>query len=458
MRSLEILLAISTVLVIFFPYRKAPTFGRLIAIGLIVLMSLQIVIEGARWQMIPIYIVAIIWIACALLSLNMPNWLHKLTGGIGIILVIFGVGLALVLPIRQPPQPTGEYAVGTTVYHLRTGRPEIFSADPNDSRELMLQVWYPAEESDQPKADYIPNLSIGGPAIASIFDLPSFFLNHMSLIKPNAQLNAPIVSAEGGFPLLIFSHGRSGTRIQNTQLVEELVSHGYIIAAVDHSYGAGYTVFPDGRTIYYDRSIFGDDSPEQSGIVITEWVLDFQFIIDTFAAIEPDSDQLLANAINFDQIGAFGHSTGGGASYEFCFRDQRCKAALGLDPWLVPTSTDAVTQGLDRPAMVIKQDRPLSALSDARLNLLFAESSQATYYVTVSGTRHYDFTDFKHLSPALSWLGVTGPISDDQMATLQNQYTRAFFDHHLRSWQGALLFIESADFPEAQFHTIADNP
>ena len=457
MRPLEIVLIVATLPILFFPYKRYANFGRMLALVLAILLILHIVIEAARWQMIPLYLVAIIWISLAMLGLGLTTWGNRISVGAGVVAILLALGLGLLLPIVQPAPLSGEYAVGTATYHLMTGRPEIFSAEPDDTRQLMLQVWYPAIVTNQPKADYLPNINIGAPAIAKIFSLPFFLLNHVNLIQPNARVEPPVAPNEGGYPLLFFSHGRSGTRVQNTQLVEELASHGYIVAALDHTYGAGYTVFPNGTSILYDHSIFGDDSPEQAGRVVTEWVRDFQFALNTFEAIEPDSGQLLANAINFDQIGIFGHSTGGGAAYEFCFRDDRCKAALGLDPWVVPTSTDAVTQGLPRPAMVIKQDRPLGEISDARLNLLFAQTNQPTYYLQITDARHYDFTDFKRLSPALSWINQTGTIDGERMRLVLNEYTRAFFDHHLRGWQGAILFAESAEFPEVTLREVISN-
>ncbi len=454
MRPLEIALILATIIALFLPYRRLGSFGRIAALALAALLLAHIVVESARWQMLPAYIVASIWIVLALASLQLPTWIGRIgiAGGLALSLVSFGLGS--LLPILQPPLTTGDFKVGTVTYHfVQHGRPEIFSEDPNDPRQVMVQLWYPADENEQPQASYIPNISVGGPALANVFNLPSFLLSHVNLIRPNATVEPPLAEQEapGGYPLILFSHGRSGTRIQNTQQVEELASHGYIVASIDHAYGAGYTVFPDGRNILYDRSIFGDDSPDQAGVVVTEWVKDFQFAIDTLAMFSQTEDHLLANGINFSQIGAFGHSTGGGAAYEFCYRDERCGAALGLDPWLVPTSTEAVETGISKPIMSMQQEAGLGEVTDARLNRLFEQSTNDKYFLTIANTRHYDFTDFKHLSPALNWVGLTGSIEGDQVRGIMNDYTRAFFDFHLRGWQGVLLFADSAEYPEVTF-------
>ena len=52
----------------------------------------------------------------------------------------------MLVPIFHFPKPTGSYAIGTVTYHwVDLSRPELFTTDPNDHRELMAQVWYPAK-------------------------------------------------------------------------------------------------------------------------------------------------------------------------------------------------------------------------------------------------------------------------------------------------------------------------
>lgn len=54
---------------------------------------------------------------------------------------------------------------------------------------------------------------------------------------------------ESHYPVLIFMEGLSGLPQMNTFQIEELVSHGYVVAAVDQPYAAAQVVFPDGRTL-----------------------------------------------------------------------------------------------------------------------------------------------------------------------------------------------------------------
>ena len=67
----------------------------------------------------------------------------------------------------QLPKPTGSFDIGTITYHLiDTQRHERHSQNPNDYRELMLQVWYPArvtaprQAHDEEKTLYIPSVEL----------------------------------------------------------------------------------------------------------------------------------------------------------------------------------------------------------------------------------------------------------------------------------------------------------
>ena len=46
------------------------------------------------------------------------------------------------------PQPAGNYSIGTVTYFLTDiNREEIVTADTTDKRELILQIWYPADNT-----------------------------------------------------------------------------------------------------------------------------------------------------------------------------------------------------------------------------------------------------------------------------------------------------------------------
>ncbi len=448
MRKLEVLLVGAALVTSFLNYLGEAT--PVVAVVLVLILVAHVLIESPRWQLLPVYLVATVAVILAGLQAGPAGWSNQVVFWVGFLLIGLGLTLAIGLPIVNLPRPTGPYPVGTSVFHLsQLDRPEIHSTYPDDTRQLMLQIWYPAADSLHPLADYLPDHRIGSRALTRVFGMPRFALDHLDLMRPTARMDPPVADAEHAFPVLLFSHGRSGTRIQNTFQIEELCSHGYVVAAVDHPYGAGYTVYPDGQVIDYDISIFGNDSPRQAGLVINEWVKDFQCVLDTLEDFDGEQGGQFTNSLDLEQVGIFGHSAGGGAAFEFCFRDERCGPVLCYDPWLIPTSDEAISAGLEQPILILKQDVPLGPMSDARLDALVANTSSPSYVYDVEGAKHLDFNDFKLLVPAMEWIGMTGSVDGEKLREILNETTRAFFDTHLRGYPISPVLAEVSSFPEA---------
>jgi predicted dienelactone hydrolase len=159
----------------------------------------------------------------------------------------------LVRSVASLPPPHGPYAIGTTTYHwVDEDRQEIFTNKRSDWRELMAQIWYPARQfPDAPRVRYTEDSSIFAP-MADLLHLPVSTFAGLQDISTNAVREAP-VAAENSYPVLIFLHGRGGFRGYNTVLAEELVSHGYVVVAIDQPFAASGVIFPDGRRAEFDR-------------------------------------------------------------------------------------------------------------------------------------------------------------------------------------------------------------
>ncbi len=70
----------------------------------------------------------------------------------------------------------------------------------------------------------------------------------------------------GRFPVVLFSPGSGGARTQNTAWAEELASHGYLVAALDHPYDSAAVVLTDGRTIHTKTASTGDRDKERHAV------------------------------------------------------------------------------------------------------------------------------------------------------------------------------------------------
>ena len=64
------------------------------------------------------------------------------------------------------PKPGGAYVVGTVIYNwIDASRADIVSAAPDDKRQLVVQIWYPAEvKPDLQTAPYMPEMTVLRPA------------------------------------------------------------------------------------------------------------------------------------------------------------------------------------------------------------------------------------------------------------------------------------------------------
>lgn len=168
-----------------------------------------------------------------------------------IVYIAFMLVLPLVLPIFSFEKPTGEYFIGTHSYHLiDQNREEARSLVKGKHRELMIQIWYPSKETNSLQFEpYIEEVGAITAGLERALSFPAWTLSHLNLVKSHAQKHLAISNDKKSLPILIFSHGMTGVRNQNTYQIEELVSHGYIVIGIDHVYDAAATVFPNGQKV-----------------------------------------------------------------------------------------------------------------------------------------------------------------------------------------------------------------
>ena len=189
-----------------------------------------------------------------------------------IIISFLSLFLFQCIPIKKPPKPTGSFNVGTQSFELTdTNRLEWFTKDnPDDLRKIMIQAWYPTSDNQGERENYIDYGKIRIKALAEQFDYKPFIFKGLIKVKSNSFSNAKADNSKGPYPLIIFSHGLGGNRTQNTVIMEELASHGYVVIAIEHAYDANVSIFnnkdiADYRSgINYERKDEAEDlTPEE---------------------------------------------------------------------------------------------------------------------------------------------------------------------------------------------------
>jgi dienelactone hydrolase len=396
-----------------------------------------------------------------LISLN-KSWDIKLIASyLTFILLAVSTALPILLPVPSIPTPSGPYQVGTRIYELSdVARREIYSGK-DEARRFMIQVWYPSETSpSDTRAPWVANADIFSPAIATYIDMPSFFLDHLALVDMPAYHESKVASSNTAYRLILFSHGWNGFNAQNSGQAVQLASHGYIVIGIQHTYGAVITVFPDGTVAKNNPSALPNGAPTEeyeaaAHILSDQWAGDLGFSLDFMQSQNADAASPLYRMLDLSRVGVYGHSTGGGAGIEFCGTDSRCKAVLGMDPFMRPVSYEVIENGLPQPSFFMFSQRWADE-ADSRNNQLFKEFipnvKQSFGIITIQGTAHYDFTDIPLLSPLASQLGLKGPIHGKQVITIVNDYLLSFFDMTLKGESTNLFGGQSKIYSEVRIN------
>ncbi|GAB4489507.1 MAG: carboxylic ester hydrolase [Anaerolineales bacterium] len=472
MRPLEIAIPLLLMLYLCWPLisRRRPAALGILPTFILVIMLTHQRIEGLRWQMIPLYaftVTVFFWTLPAYLRargegepLARPTG-YKLLGLIAALgLLTVSTALPALLPVPSLPAPRGPYAIGTfTRLLVDQSRREIYSGQ-DEPRKLVMQVWYPAEPpapEAKPTA-WMPEANIVAPEIAEYIGLPRFFLNHLAYAKSSAYENLAPAQEGGPYPVLVFVHGWNGFRQQTTFIMQELASHGYIVASLDLPYGARMVVFPDGsvarnnpQALPPSSNLPQDEYEAVARKLVEQWSADIDYTLNALEKMSVNPAEPLNGLLNLDKIGIFGHSTGGGATIQFCGTDSRCTAGLTYDAFMRPVSVEVLENGTSQPFLYLFSELWPFARNTELFNGYYRHVPPTNRVVTILGADHYDFTDLPALSPLAPQLGLKGPINGAQVQKILMDYTLAFFDLTLKGKPTPLLDGPSAQYPEVRF-------
>jgi predicted dienelactone hydrolase len=452
----------------------------------------HLAIEGYRWQMIPGYgLAAVVCLgmmrgvlpADALPGgrVSLGHRTARILGfGIGLLVLALTAALTSVLPVFSLPEPTGSHAVGTQYqYWIDETRPDDYITDPGDFREVSVQIWYPAEVTGQEETIRYMRQDAARDLTRSQ-GLPGFLLDHVALVRTHAYLGADVAQTGAPFPVITYS--TSGLMSSHMTLFEELASHGYIVVCIGHPYwnpfmyGAGGEILPfDGQNEQYlawweeadsaaveraktQVTVARTTVAQQNAFVrlnrqrpiavadLRTWAGDVGFVLDQLEMMNQGSG-FLAGALDLEHIGIMGFSKGGAAAGQFCVTDERCKAGINLTGFMYG---DIVDVGLDTPFMFISEEELWCP--DCYVNDLFYKRAESdVYQLKIRGARHTSFGDICLWGRLLQLSSEEPAIEGKRMTHIQNVYSLAFFDRHLKRKEVSLLDGPSADYPEVAF-------
>ncbi|MBL8270973.1 alpha/beta hydrolase family protein [Steroidobacter sp.] len=360
----------------------------------------------------------------------------------------------------------GPHQTGTfEEYWIDEQRDEPTTTDPNDKRRLMVQLWYPATfKPNAARAPYILHPDL----------YPTDKQKWLKLAK-NARttsvLNAPLLTADAPFPVVIYNPGGGHPPFTGTSQTEYLASHGYVVVAIGHTGLTGIARFPDGSTYKLDTNdpeptaaerqtmtdadAFRLEVERSSATMMPLHVKDISYVLDRLQAMNAKPGHRFYRHLDFDRVGSMGWSLGGALSLQASRDEPRIKAAVNLDGWLY---TDVYRTGTKRPVMQIHQSEDVMYLKPGqsaakRETLLYANSllwqffskTEADWYdVTLNRAHHGHFSDRILFTPMQEQY-MHPRVAQDWT----NRFVLEFFDKYLRGQAEAPFLSGTRTFPDA---------
>lgn len=478
MRTFEILLILINFLTLFMSFKNQSKRIRLGVAGVnLSLFIIHSIFEGLRYQMIFSYIFVIAFVVYTLVKIKekyfetkTPKALKVMAIGLSFVFLVTSSFLSYALPVFKLPKPTGSYDVGLEYVHLvDENRNEPFLDKSTKKRELMVKVYYPAnEDNSKPYSAYFHNSPQLIKAFTAGYSMPDFIFSHLNLVKTNSKEDLKISDKEKSYPVVLFSHGAGTTMEVQTSQCEDLASNGYIVVAIDHTYVSWATEFP--HRIVSGKEATTDFKTDEPVEIITQIMADdSKFVIESLN--EGKLESLFKGKLNLDKIGAIGHSVGGAVAYDLALNDSRIKVAVNLDgvvyitpkddsrdmaPFLMIANDEYHIQGIENKEPLMKKFEDMNtddqkitlsmygseekynqSYNKARKNIteLGKILKESGNIFTIDGSSHMKFIDigyFIGVEKLRELIGIGGKTDPQKCLDITKSVTLTFLDQNLK--------------------------
>ena len=352
--------------------------------------------EGARWQMIPIYIVIVVGFSTSLIRafrtgdiLIEGGALSRGAGVLVILLSVISIAAATAFPMFELPPPTGDFTVGVRDVALSDSGP-------------IVRVYFPSDNPAGNRTTYgLTDLPTHTTYLTTRYGIPDAFLGHLASIHTSAFPESELSGELPRYRVLVAYPESDRPSTRTTALAENLASHGFIVftspAAVDT-------------------------------------LLGLEEVAEHLESIDPSGPAgWLADHLDLGRIGVYGFGDAAGAVIEACSGGTfRAGAAIGP----AGHSGNPVVPFL----YLHPEETPDTPLTDVH---------ETTYIVSIRGARLDNFGDDAFISPLMPTLGDFGSIDPDRVGRITHAYLSAFFNKHLtRGTVEPVLDGPSAAYPE----------
>lgn len=404
MRLFEVTIII--LLLVFFAgrlYNIASKTKNTLMVAIVAVLLLHISLEGVRWQLTIVYLLSLVLLFKTALKIEYQiKWLRITATIVSILLIITSLVMAYILPVFTLPALKGDYYVGASTHTINT---------KDDTGIIDIKTWYPITKVGQTKDVYCktPYTKLNG-----LMGMPGFLYSHLNLVKTGSHTSGAQNANPTKFPLVVYAHGAASTNIDNTAMLQEIASHGYIVVALDFNFSFKK----------YNLSLKEATTLEVSAQ---------QKFVDKLVkrAVPIQSKKMLAvinhlktksfafcTLIDFNQIALIGHSLGGTTSINIDTKKLAPQAIVNIDgpmpynasaliscPFLYISSyspslsnKELIAKGLPNPELYrqIKQEE-LKGVSR-----FYEDQASIKHWVRFNTAGHLDFTDLPYIIPIMA--------------------------------------------------------
>ena len=424
---------------------------------LVALLIAQLLLEGWRWQMLPVYAVVLAAVADSLAPGTRSATTMLYAAVAALAMLALSTLASLVFQHLALTRPGGALPVGFTTLPYSPRQ----QGRSNGSEQLpapLKQLWYPGAP-----------LPLGRRVAAFLSERFAHRLKATDTVPATADL--PPASGPAKYPMLVYVGGWPEDSVQNRSLICDLVSRGFVVVSLQ------YPGRPPGMTQQeftaqlarlarpmadYSSAAAFQQTVELDNERARIFAGDASAVLDEIASLDHGEGIAgIGRIVDLQRAGVFGFSFGGGVAAQASRADPRFKAAVNIDGrhW-----ADGLQHGVEQPYMFLGE-RLLMPTAEQ-----LASSDPATRYeagmdvtdytqlannlrrnggiqVTIDGTAHMNFSDDVLRSP-LRRYSSGGPIDAQRALHIANSFVVAFFETRLAQRASSWFETDAAAFPE----------
>jgi len=272
-------------------------------------------------------------------------------------------GMVTTLVAGPPLEPARQPVGRATVVLVDASRAE---------RVVPLDIWYPAGATpagDRSRYELLPGVGFTATAAADVAVGP------------------------GPYPLLLWSHGRSGTRCSYALLCEAIAARGFVVMAPEHG--------GDALADWLLGTFVDDDTNERNRVDDARCVLDAVF--DTDGPL-----QMVAATVDRERVAVAGHSFGGFTALSLVggpAADRRVRAVAGLQSF-TRSIPNRVFERIDVPTLLVTGSKDVTTPPVTDADRAWATlGSRSAWRVDIERAGHQACSDvglYLELAPLVS--------------------------------------------------------